>query len=102
MSTTELVERMKSSKPYVLVDARSIELYNRGHIPGAVSIQEENVETNAGKYDRNTDMIVYGSVIYSKESTMTSIRFARMGFTHVYDYGDGMSDWIMSGCHTGA
>jgi phage shock protein E len=97
MSTTELVERMKSAKPYVLVDARSFEQYGRCHIPGAVSIPEENVEANAGKYDQNTDMIVYGSVIYGKESTMTSVRFARMGFTHVYDYCDGMSDWVSNG-----
>ncbi len=100
MSTTELVERMKSTKPYVLVDARPFELYDKRHIPGAVSITEENVEANAGKYDRNMDIIVYGSIIYTKESTITSIRFAQQGFTHVYDYCDGMSDWVASGYPT--
>lgn len=97
MSTTELVERMKSARPYVLVDARPFDLYDRCHIPGAVSITAENVEASAGKYDKNMDIIVYGSVIYSKESTMTSIRFAQMGFTHVYDYGEGMSEWVLNG-----
>lgn len=102
MGLDELIERMRSAKPYVLADARSFELYDRRHIPGAVSIPEEDVEAKASNYDRNMDIIVYGSVIYCKESTMTAIRFAQLGFSHVYDYCEGISDWIMRGHSTEA
>ncbi len=95
MSTPELIERMGEDKPYVLVDARSFELYDKCHMPGAVSIMENEVEIYAGKYDRDTDVIVYGSTHYCRESTMTAVRFAEMGFTHVYDYGDGMLEWLL-------
>jgi len=97
ISADEVIERLNSGSPYLLVDARSFELFDRCHIHGAVSIQEDEVELYAGKYDRDMDVIIYGSTIFCKESTMTSIRFAEMGFKHVYDYGDGMLNWIQKG-----
>jgi rhodanese-related sulfurtransferase len=100
ISTSQLVERKKSDKPYVLVDARPFDLYDRCYLLGAVSITEWEVEAHADKYGRNIDIIIYDSAIFCKESTMTAIRFAQMGFIHVYDYGGGMLEWLQNGCPT--
>lgn len=97
MSMNELIERMKSDQPYLLVDARPWDLYDRCHMPGAISMPEEDVEAYADKFDRNMDIIIYGSAIFCNESTMTALRFARMGFIHVYDYGGGLMEWLQYG-----
>lgn len=97
ISTKELAERMKSAKPFLLVDARPFDQYDICHMPGAVSIPEEEVEIHAEKYDRKTDVIIYCGGILCKESTLTGIRFVKMGFHHVYDYGGGLVDWLLRG-----
>lgn len=93
----ELKDLMKKSKKCLLVDARPVEFYDRGHIPGAVSITEEDVEWLANKYDRDTEIITYCSSIFCKNSIMAAVQFIKMGFKYVYDYGPGMIDWLQKG-----
>lgn len=90
----ELRKCMNDADQYLLVDARPIDLYDMGHIPGAVSIQEEDVETLADKYDRDMKIITYCSCTLCKDSIMAAIQFIKMGYKHVYDYGPGLIDWI--------
>jgi rhodanese-related sulfurtransferase len=90
----ELKKLTKDPGHYLLVDARPFELYDKGHIPGAVSITEDEVETLADKYDRDMEVITYCSGTICKNSIMVAIQLIKMGFKHVYDYSPGLIDWV--------
>ncbi len=93
----ELSHRMENAGRCLIVDTRPIDLYDKGHIPGAISIDEQDAEILAKKYDKDTEIITYCSCTLCKESIIAAIQFVEMGFKYVYDYGPGLIEWMRRG-----
>ncbi len=73
----------------VLIDVRSVEEFNREHIPNAVNIPLEQISTI--NYDKNTSIIVYCQTgIRSKEAADT---LSKMGYTSLYNLDGGLLNW---------
>ena len=71
----------------VLVDVRTAEEYEDGHINGAISIPYTEIYDLAEKTipDKNTKVIVYCS--NGGRSIIAARRFAVLGYKNVYDLG---------------
>ena len=54
LNTDQLKDRLKQKdKPYMLIDARDIEAYYKGHIPGACSMFDGEIMSKAKNFDKN-------------------------------------------------
>jgi len=55
-----VVAKVKEGKgDFVLVDARDRASYEREHIPGAISMPPEEIETNFGRLDKAKEIVTY-------------------------------------------
>src|SRR5579883_604739 len=54
------LDRMiKNGEPVQVIDLRTPELYAAGHVPGALNILFENLESSLGKLNKETTTVVY-------------------------------------------
>ena len=73
----------------VLIDVRTVDEYNREHIPNAVNIPLDQIDTVA--YDIDTKIIVYcQSGMRSRQAVQTLLD---MGYTNLYDLDGGLLNW---------
>ena len=83
---------MDSEKGYVIIDARTQEEFDGGHIPGAVLIPEYEIADRAEKElpDKNQLILVYCRS--GRRSKIASQALIDLGYTNVKEFG-GIIDW---------
>ncbi len=83
---------MAESSDYILLDVRTQEEFDEGHIPGAVCVPNETI--GAAEIpelpDRNQTILVYCSS--GKCSKGAALRLIAMGYLNVLEFG-GIQDW---------
>ena len=91
-ATQELGER-----GFVLVDVRSPEAYERGHLPGAVNIPHWSLtEERLAEFAADTLFVTYCAGPHCNGSTRGAIRFARLG-RRVKEMIGGVTGWLDEG-----
>ena len=87
ITTNEALELI--DKGAVVIDVRTAEEYNEGHIKGAVNIPLNEIENIS--YDKNDTLIVYcASGVRSSNAVNT---LADMGYTSLYNLDGGLLNW---------
>ncbi len=85
-------EMMDSDKELVVVDVRTDEEYNSGHIVGAINIPVEQI--TAGDFgsltDKNQTILIYCRS--GNRSKVASGFLAENGYKNIYEFG-GIKDW---------
>lgn len=83
---------MDSEKDYVIIDARTQEEYDGGHIEGAVLIPEYEIAQRAPTElpDKNQLILVYCRS--GRRSKIASQALVDLGYTNVKEFG-GIIDW---------
>ena len=92
ISQDEAREMMAQDGTQVIVDVRTQEEYEAGHIPGAVCIPNESIGT-----EQPAELPDYGQIILvycrsGRRSKEASQKLADMGYINVYEFG-GINDW---------
>ena len=82
---------MLTEKP-IVVDVRSLEEYNEGHIPNAISIPLETIENEAETKLKNKDDLILVYCRSGRRSREAALRLIEKGYTNVIDFG-GIQDW---------
>lgn len=101
VSTDALAERLASDAPPVLVDVRETEEYAVSHLPGALHLPPDALETadalppEIAALDRDTPIVAYCSVGY-RSAGMTA-RLREAGFTHVENLDGSIFRWANEG-----
>ena len=85
-------EMMDENDDAVILDVRTQEEYEEGHIEGAVLIPDYEIEDKAGEMlpDKGTTILVYCRS--GRRSAAASSSLYNLGYTNVYDFG-GIIDW---------
>ena len=83
---------MDSESGYIIIDARTQEEYDEGHIPGAILIPEYEIAEKAEKElpDKNALILVYCRS--GRRSKIASEELIKLGYTNVKEFG-GIIDW---------
>ena len=72
-----------------IIDVRTVEEYNREHIPNAVNIPLDSINTIS--YDKETTIIVYCQTgVHSKEAVK---KLVELGYTNLYNLDGGLLNW---------
>lgn len=83
---------MDSEDDYVIIDARTQDEFDGGHIPGAVLIPEYEIAERAEKElpDKNQLILVYCRT--GRRSKIASQALVELGYTNVKEFG-GIINW---------
>ena len=91
ISVDKVQELINTDKNLLILDVRTPEEYNSGHIPGAKLIPLDELESRIGELNKEQTIV---TVCLSGERSGMAARFlAQNGFTKVYNMAGGMSVW---------
>ncbi len=97
----ELFDYYKNEKGVIVLDARSKEEYDQGHIPGAYSFGLNNFEKlfkERGEFLRLGKIIItYCSGEYCNDSYDLAVKLAEKGIGEIFIFKGGMQIWEESG-----
>lgn len=92
ISQQEAKRIMDTESDYVIIDARTQEEFDEGHIEGAILIPEYEIEEKAPDLipDKNQLILVYCRS--GRRSKIASETLVHLGYTNVKEFG-GIIDW---------
>ena len=83
---------MDTETDFIIVDARTIEEFNEGHIEGAILIPEYEIGERAEKELPNKDQLILVYCRSGRRSKIAAQALADLGYTNVKEFG-GIIDW---------
>ena len=83
---------MDTETDFIIVDARTEEEFNEGHIEGAILIPEYEISERAEKELPNKDQLILVYCRSGRRSKIASQALADLGYTNVKEFG-GIIDW---------
>ena len=87
-------EQFGDGVEHVLIDVRTPEEYNSGHIPGSVNINVENIANRLDEIPSDVPVVLYCRS-GNRSATAAQI-LVRAGYEEVYDLG-GIQTWVAEG-----
>ncbi len=89
----EEAKRLMDTEPdYIIVDARTTEEFNEGHIEGAILIPEYEIGDRAEKELLDKEQLILVYCRSGRRSKIAAQALADMGYTNVKEFG-GIIDW---------
>lgn len=92
ISGEEAKRLMDTEKDYIIIDARTIEEFNEGHIEGAILIPEYEIGERAEKELPNKEQLILVYCRSGRRSKIAAQALADLGYTNVKEFG-GIIDW---------
>ena len=83
---------MDTETDFIIVDARTIEEFNDGHIEGAILIPEYEIAERAENELPNKEQLILVYCRSGRRSKIASQALADLGYTNVKEFG-GIIDW---------
>ena len=93
----DLIQRNQGNTAFVIIDVRTPEEFNEGHIENAVNIDfnSETFKEDLDKLDKNKTYFIY---CRSGNRSGRAIPIMKgLGFKEVYNLSAGMQEWIAEG-----
>jgi phage shock protein E len=94
----DLLEMLENKERFRLVEVQAKEEYDKGHIPKAINIPLDELETLSKQKLRKTDtIVVYCSSYTCHASTKAARTLLDLGYQHVFDFKGGKRWWQHAG-----
>ena len=93
LSPEQLQTKLSNNDSGQLIDVRTPQEYEEGHLPNAVNIDISSADfiSEIGKLKRDKPVYVYCRS--GKRSAKSAIQFEKAGFTEIYDLEGGILNW---------
>ena len=92
ISGAEAKALMDSESGYIIIDARTQEEYDQGHIPEAIMIPEYEIADRAEKELPDKDQLILVYCRSGRRSKIAAEVLVKLGYTNVKEFG-GIIDW---------
>ena len=92
ISQEEARRMMALDDGHIIADVRRRDEYDAGHIPGAVLIPNESIETEPPEQLPDKDQMILIYCRSGRRSKEAAQKLADMGYTNIYEFG-GIIDW---------
>ena len=91
--TAEEAKRiMDSEEGYIILDVRTQEEYDQGHIPGATQISHEEIAEKAEEVLTDKDQLILVYCRSGRRSKIAAEALVELGYTNIKEFG-GIIDW---------
>lgn len=88
----EAKQQMDTTTDYVILDVRTEEEYQEGHIPNAICIPNETIDETIKEQLPDLDQPIYVYCRSGNRSKQASQKLAELGYTHIFEFG-GIQTW---------
>ena len=92
ITAEEAKQIMDSEEGYIILDARTQEEYDEGHIPGATQISHEEIAEKAEEVLTDKDQLILVYCRSGRRSKLAAEALAELGYTNIKEFG-GIIDW---------
>ena len=92
ITAEEARKLMDSEKDRIILDVRSREEYDQGHIPGAILIPDTEIEAKAADLLPDKDQLILVYCRSGRRSKLAAQSLADLGYTNSREFG-GILDW---------
>ena len=92
ITAEEAKQIMDSEEGYIILDVRTQEEYDEGHIPGAIQISHEEIEARAEQVLTDKDQLILVYCRSGRRSKIAAEALAELGYTNIRECG-GIIDW---------
>ena len=92
ISGAEAKALMDSESGYIIIDARTQEEYDQGHIPGAILIPEYEIADRAEKELPDKDQLILVCCRSGRRIKIAAEELVKLGYTNIKEFG-GIIDW---------
>ncbi len=83
---------MDTEEGYIILDVRTQEEYDQGHIPGAVLIPDTEIRARAEEVLTDKDQLILVYCRSGRRSKLASEVLLELGYTNIREFG-GIIDW---------
>ena len=83
---------MDTETGYVILDVRTKQEYDQGHIPGAVLIPDTEIAARAEKELTDKDRLILVYCRSGRRSKLAAEELVKLGYTNIKEFG-GVIDW---------
>ena len=92
IAAEEAKQIMDTEEGYIILDVRTQEEYDQGHIPGAILIPNTEITAEAEKVLTDKDQLILVYCRSGRRSKLAAETLAQLGYTNVKEFG-GIIDW---------
>lgn len=92
ITTEEAKQIMDTEEGYIILDARTQEEYDEGHIPGAIQISHDEIEEKAEGMLPDKDQLILVYCRSGRRSKIAAETLVELGYTNIKEFG-GIIDW---------
>ena len=92
ITAEEAKQIIDSEEDYIILDVRTREEYDEGHIPGATQISHEEIAEKAEKKLTEKDQLILVYCRSGRRSKIAEEALVELGYTNIKEFG-GIIDW---------
>ena len=92
VTAEEAKEMMDSQTGYIILDVRTQEEYDQGHIPGAILIPDYEIKARAEEVLTDKDQLILIYCRSGRRSKLAAEALVELGYTNIAEFG-GIIDW---------
>ena len=92
ITAEEAKQIMDTEEGYIILDVRTKEEYDQGHIPGAIVISHEEIEEKAEEVLTDKDQLILVYCRSGRRSKIAAEALVELGYTNIKEFG-GIIDW---------
>ena len=92
ITAEEAKEIIDSQEGYIILDVRTQEEYDQGHIPGAIVIPHEEIADKAEEVLTDKDQLILVYCRSGRRSKLAAEALVELGYTNIKEFG-GIIDW---------
>ena len=92
ITAEEAKQIMDGEEGYIILDVRTQEKYDQGHIPGAIVISHEEIAEKAEEVLTDKDQLILVYCRSGRRSKLAAEALVELGYTNIKEFG-GIIDW---------
>lgn len=92
VSMDDIVKIMNENDNYIILDVRTFEEYNEGHIPNAICIPNETIRDNLISELPDKEQLTLIYCRSGNRSKQATEKLKKLGYTNLIEFG-GIIDW---------
>ena len=92
ITAEEAKQIMDREEGYIILDVRTQEEYDQGHIPGAIVISHEEIAEKAEEVLTDKDQLILVYCRSGRRSKIAAEALVELGYTNIKEFG-GIIDW---------
>ena len=92
ITAEEAKQIMDSEEGYIILDVRTQEEYDQGHIPSAILISHEEIAEKAEKMLTDKDQLILVYCRSGRRSKIAAEALVELSYTNIKEFG-GIIDW---------